>query len=260
MRLAELQSAFMASLLDSDQTMPADWSERHAAGLNIYRGNYRNALVEALRDTFAKTQAWVGEAPFKQAAINHVITRPSASWTIDDVGEGFDETCAEFFKQSPEVAELAWLEWSMLTASSAADTQSLDLEAFGLRTSDFGEEEWMRLTLELVPNLTARIVQFDLTAIWRWAENPEGARPDAKLQEPTGVMVWREGERTTFQLVATDEVQVFEAVQAGKNYGAICVMLAGDDPGADRLQETAMRSGAILGRWVQEGLVTSLKT
>lgn len=260
MRLAELQSAFMANVLDDSGEIPDGWGAAHAHGLNVYRGNYRNSQIEALRDTYAKTQGWAGDEPFKQAAINHVIANPCASWTIDDAGADFDQTCARFFKDAPEVAELAWLEWAMLAAFSAADTTPLDLEQFGLETSAFGEEQWLSLQLELVPDLTAKTTEFDLNAMWRWAEDNEGARPDPALSQPSGVFVWREEERATFQMVAPDEVDAVNAVRSGRSYGEICMLLAGDDADAERLQEAAMRAGAILGRWVQEGFVTALKT
>ncbi|MEP2735661.1 MAG: DNA-binding domain-containing protein [Erythrobacter sp.] len=260
MRLAELQSAFMANVLDDGGEMPGGWGKAHSNGLNVYRGNYRNSQIEALRDTYAKTQGWAGEEPFKQAAINHVIANPCASWTIDDAGARFDETCARFFKDAPEVAELAWLEWAMLVAFSSADTKPLDLEQFGLQTSVFGEEQWLGLQLELVPDLAARITEFDLNAMWRWVEGGQGARPDYHLSQPSGVFVWREDERATFQMVATDEVEVVQAVQSGQSYGEICMMLAGSNPSPEQAQEAAMRAGGILGRWVQEGFVTALKT
>lgn len=257
MTLAAQQSAFMASILSAESDLPDGWGERHAAGMNIYRGNYRSALVESLRDTYPKTEEWAGEAPFKQAAINHVIAHPSSSWTIDAVGAGFDATCARFFKDAPEVAELAWLELTMLTAFSAPDSDPLDLEQFGAITSAYGEEEWINLRVTLKPDLHARLINYDLHTIW----NADGSRAhlDAELSEPQGMFVWREDERATFQMVAPDEVAVLEALRAGHSYGEVCLMLAGDDPTPDQAQQAAMRAGAILGRWVREGLVIALE-
>lgn len=254
--LAEQQSVFMESILEADSDLPEGWGERHAAGMHIYRGNYRSALVESLRDTYPKTEEWAGEAPFKQAAINHVIAHPSTSWTIDEAGAGFDATCARFFKDAPEVAELAWLELTMLTAFSAPDSDPLDLEQFCAITSAYGEEEWINLRVTLKPDLHARLIDFDLHAMWN-AEGPD-ARVDAQLSEPRGVFVWREDERATFQMVEPDEVAVLEALRAGHSYGELCLMMAGEDPSPDQGQEAAMRAGAILGRWVREGLVIAL--
>ena len=260
MKLAELQSSFMASVLDSESELPDGWTKRHEAGLSIYRGNYRSALIDALNDTYVRTRNWAGAEAFKQAAINHVIAHPSASWTIDDAGAGFDKTCAQFFSDAPEISALAWLEWVMLEAFSAPDSQPLDLAQFGEITSTFGEEQWINLRLDLIPDLSAAITDIDLLAMWNATMDGEpDARPDTKLDVPKGVFVWREDERATFQMVEPDEVEVLQAARAGKGYGEICVMLAGEDAAEEQAQQAAMRAGAILGRWVQEGLVLSLK-
>lgn len=253
MSIERLQSAFMASILDADKKLPDGWGERHLAGMHVYRGNYRTALVEALRDAFPKTEEWTGEAAFKQAAINHVIANPSDSWTIDNVGFGFDATCAEFFQQSPEVAELAWLERAMLVAFSAADTEPLDLEEFGKLTADFGEQQWIDLKLEFVPGLAARHVDHNLHAIWQSIGHSEDA--DFTLEAAVGVFAWREGERGTFRMADADEVTAFDAALAGQNYGQICLMLAGDNPASEQLHSAAMRAGEILGRWVKDGII-----
>lgn len=257
MTLADMQKAFMDNVLDEGSAMPAGWGNRHAAGLNVYRGNYRNALVEALRATFLKTEIWAGEAPFKQAAINHVIAHPSDSWTIDDVGAGFDETCRAFFSASPEVAELAWLEWTMLRAFSCPDSQPLSLDQFSLITGEYDEAQWLGLQIALVPDLAGGLVRYDLHAMWKAME--EGAaHPAVSGGEARGILIWREGERPTFQMVSAEEVAVLKSVQAGESFGDICAGLAGGSASADEGQDAIMRAGGILGRWVQSGLVTGL--
>ncbi len=255
MELSDLQSAFMANILDDASALPAGWGTRHEAGLSIYRGNYRNAVIEALRDSFTKTREWTGEAPFKQAAINHVIAKPTASWTIDDAGEGFDATCEGFFSNAPEVAELAWLEWVMLAASSAPETQPISLTQFGEITSAFAEEDWLQLRIGLIPDLHMRFVSHDLHAIWTVEA---GERPAIDLEEQRGVLVWREDERPIFQMVEPDEIVALQMLQSGKGYGEVCLALAGDDPTPDDAQAAAMRAGGLLGRWVQEGFVLGL--
>ena len=261
MSLADMQKSFMDNVLDEGAAMPAGWGNRHAAGLNVYRGNYRNALVEALRATFIKTEEWAGEGPFKQAAINHIIAQPCASWTIDDAGAGFAETCAAFFTDAPEVAELAWLEWTMLAAFSAADSAPITLDQFGLITSEFDETQWLGLTIELVPDLAGGLVDYDLNAMWKSLDQDKALRPRFSKEPPAdkkGVLVWREDERPTFQMVSPEEITVLNAVRAGQSYGEICMMLAGDAAAPEQAQDAAMRAGGILGRWVQEGLVISL--
>jgi hypothetical protein len=135
--LADRQAAFMAQVLNDEAPLPAGWGDRHAQGMNVYRGNYRSSVIEALKSTYEKTERWVGEAAFQRAAAHHVITNPPSSWTLDDAGAGFDATCAELFRNDPEVAELAWLEWAMLQAFTAENVRPLDAEGFATKSAGF---------------------------------------------------------------------------------------------------------------------------
>lgn len=252
--LGALQKAFMAQVLDEDAPLPHGWGNRHAAGMSVYRGNYRSALIEAMRSTYERTGKWVGEAAFRRAAAHHLIAHPPSSWTIDDAGAGFDLTCAELFANDPEVTELAWLEWTMLGAFTAPDVAPLDLPGLNAATSGFGEDDWANLKLRFVPGCGARILEHDLRAIWQALDEEDLVRPDFTLETARGCLVWREGERVTFIMVEAEEVHAFEAMRQGSGYGEVCMMIAndGDTSGA------AMRAGAMLGRWLREGLITAI--
>ncbi|MEM9502041.1 MAG: DNA-binding domain-containing protein [Pseudomonadota bacterium] len=258
--LAERQAAFMRAILDDSEPLPKGWGNSQAAGMAVYRGNYRGALMDALASTFERTQIYVGEDAFKQAGAHHAISHPPSGWTIDDAGAGFDVTCTELFGNNPEVAELAWLEWAMLQLATAPDSEPLDPAGFGALTVEFGDEDWMELRVEFQPKATSRIITCNLTAIWNALEEGGQDRPDPQLAEPQGCLVWREGERPTFILVEADNAHAFAAMQDGASYGEIIALLAGDEPDAEQVQGAAMRAGACLGRWLQEGLVTGLKT
>lgn len=258
MRLAETQSAFMAQVLDEDAPAPESWSRRHAAGMAVYRNNYRSALVEALRDTYERTARWAGEAAFRRAAAHHLINNPPGGWTIDEAGAGFDATCAALFAHDPEVAELAWLEWNMLQVFTAEDVVPLDGAGFTAQTSAFGEDDWAELRLDFMPHTAARVVHHDLSAIWNATSEEEFERPVHALDAPAGVLVWREGERPTFLMVAAEEGQAFSAMQQGMSYGEMCSALASGQISDDSGQHAAMRAGAMLGRWLNEGMIASV--
>ena len=258
MSLAKRQAAFMEQVLDENAPLPQGWGNSQAAGMQVYRGNYRSALMDALRDTFEHTARYVGDGPFQRVAVHHAITQPPASWTIDDAGAGFDESCAHVFGENPEVAELAWLEWTMLGLATAPDVARLDAEGFTAQTANFGDAEWTQLDLEFQPRAAAREVKHDLTAIWN-ALNSEGeAMPEFALGEPGGCLVWREGETPTFIMVPAEEACAFAAMQGGASYGEVCVMLAGEGAEESAISDAAMRAGAMLGRWLNEGLIIAI--
>jgi len=257
--LAERQAAFMAQVLDEEAALPAGWTERQAKGIAVYRNNYRTALMDALADTYEKTARWVGDDAFRRAAGHHLIAHPPKSWTLDEAGTGFDQTCAELFLNDPDVAELVWLEWAMLQAFVAADVEPLDAAGFTRQTNGFGEAEWARLQLEFLPAASAREVGHDLHMIWNALSEETLLHPQARLDDRQSVLVWREGERATFMMGSAEEARAFAALASGMPYGELCLMLAGENASYEAAQHAAMLAGAMLGRWLSEGLIACLK-
>jgi hypothetical protein len=259
--LAQRQADFMRAILDEGAPLPTGWSNRHAIGISVYRGNYRSALMAALASTYERTLRYVGEGPFRRVAAHHVITHPPAGWSIEDAGAGFDATCEQLFGNNPEVAELAWLEWSMVQVGTAPDTVPLDPAAFGSASAGFGDAEWLGLTLTFQPRAAALVVEHDLPALWQGLEaDADVDLPvEPRLQEPRGCLVWREDERPTFMLVEPDTAHAFAAMQAGATYGALVELLAGEAADEAAFHEAAMRAGAMLGLWLSEGIVTGFE-
>ena len=245
--LAARQDAMLAGILDEDRPLPAGWNARHAAGLAIYRNNYRSALLDALRSIYARTEKLVGEQSFERAAAHHVVTRPPTGWTLDLAGAGFAETCASLFAADPDVAELAWLEWAMHLAFVARDAVPLGMADFAAASTTFGEGEWAGLRLRFVPGLALRTVAFDLKVLWTAGE----ARP---LAQPACCIVWREGERPAFLLLEAAEGAALEAMREGASFGEACALLT------DLLgeEQAIAAAGTMLGRWLAEGLVEGL--
>ncbi len=258
--LAQRQATFLRAILDESAPLPEGWSNRQTAGLAVYRGNYRSAVMGALAETYERTARYAGEQAFRQACINHVIKHPPAGWTLDDAGEGFDQTCAHHFAENPEVAELAWLEWAMLAVATAPNGTPMDPAAFGAATAEFGDEDWGELRLAMQPRASSRVVSYNLTLLWKTLGEQARERCDPRLTEPQTCLVWREGERPTFILVEADHADAFTAMQKGATYGELIELLLGDnpDPSPETIQNAAMRSGAMLGRWLQEGMITGL--
>ncbi|MEO0463100.1 MAG: DNA-binding domain-containing protein [Pseudomonadota bacterium] len=254
MSLLAQQEAFLAAILDDEAPLPPGWGKRHQLGMQVYRGNYRSAQMDALADTYTRTAAYVGADAFRQASINHAIARPPSHWTIDAAGEGFAQTCAQLFGGNPEAEELAWLEWVMLELGSAPDCTPLSPEEFAATSAGFGDAEWMGLRLTFQPRAVARIVAHDLTALWQAG----GEAAAHRFEGPQGCIAWREGERPTFKLVSAGAAEVFNAMALGAAYADAITILAGDAPSPEAIQQAATAAGAMLGDWLSEGLITAL--
>ncbi|MBX7494991.1 DNA-binding domain-containing protein [Qipengyuania sp. 6B39] len=252
--LAELQEGMLARILADELPLPHGWTARHEAGLEIYRNNYRTALVEALRSTFERTERLVGEESFRRAAAHHCIAHPPTSWTLDLAGAGFPDTCAELFANDPDVEELAALEWAMHRAFPARDAEPLDTAGFAATTAEFGEADWIGLLLDFLPGLSLVRTRHDLVGLWSSLATLEGAADVRKLDEPQCAVVWREGERPVFVLRPLWEGGALAALAEGGTFGEACALLV-DELGEERAVTNA---GAMLARWLADGIIAGI--
>lgn len=254
MSLAQRQQQFMAQVLEDELPLPDGWTPRHAAGMDIYRNAYRARLVDALRDTYERTARWTGEDAFRQAAAHHVITHPPKSWTLDDVGEGFTETLADLFANDAEVAELGWLEWAMHRCFVAADAVPLDAAGFGEAAAVFQEEDWANMRLAFLPGTDQFVVKHDIGKLWRSLADDGEAASDFALANPLHCVVWREGVKPVFMQVDKAEGCALTAMRGGSTYGEMCELLIemlGEE-------QAVAQAGAMLGRWLHNGLIANL--
>nr|WP_247715056.1 DNA-binding domain-containing protein [Qipengyuania mesophila] len=251
--MAQRQAAVLGAILDEEAALPEGWGERQARGLAIYRNNYRSALVEALRATFERTERLVGADAFARAAAHHCIMHPPSGWTLDLVGDGFAETCAALFAGDPDVAELAALEWAMHLAFTARDAVVLSPEGFAAATADFGEREWDRLSLALVPSLRCVAATRDLVRLWSSLAR-DGDADLAPLDALHVAVVWREDERPVFVLRPEWEGSAIDAFHAGASWGDVCAAMFAS-LGEDR---AIAEAGAMLARWVAEGWIEAI--
>lgn len=252
--LSAMQNRIIATVVAQDADLSDCWSEQQQAGLAVYRNNYRTATVEALQNTYERTCRLVGEASFIQAAIHHIIQHPPHSWSLDHLGEGFSATCAALFQNDPEVSELAWLEWAMHGAFTASDVDRMQAAAFAEATASFGADDWYAMALRFTPELAVGVVTHDVIALWQQTAEARVANPVRKLDRPHAAIVWREGERPVFRLVADYEAAALQAMKAGANYGDACEIVLAACPG----DEAASRAGTMLSRWLTDGLVIGI--
>ena len=254
--LAQLQDAFLACLHDDDAPLPPGVDATRAAGMAVYRNGYRARLLDVLADSFARTARLVGAEAFHQAAAHHLIAHPPSAWTIDRAGEGFADTCAELFAHDPDVAELAWLEWAMQCAFTAADDVPLTHAGFAAATAGFDPADWEQLVLVSIAGTALRPVTHDLPRLWRSLSEESDDATVERLESRHWLLVWREGEEAVFALLPDHEGEALKTALHGGTFGDICTRLA------ERLppEEAAATAGAILNHWLELGLIGSVRT
>lgn len=254
--LARLQDAFLACLHDDDAPLPPGLDATRAAGMAVYRNGYRARLLDVLADSFARTARLVGAEAFHQAAAHHLIAHPPSAWTIDRAGEGFADTCAGLFGHDPDVAELAWLEWAMQSAFTAADEAPLTHAGFAAVAAGFEEADWEQLLLAPIAGTALRPVTHDLPRLWRSLAEDAGQTIVERLEARHWLLVWREGEEAVFALLPDDEGKALNMALQGATFGDICAALA------ERLasEDAATAAGSVLAHWLELGLIRSVRT
>jgi hypothetical protein len=255
--LLALQRRFVSLLLDDSQALPEGWSEERFA---IYRNAYRARLVDAIRETYPRTERWVGEDAFRRAAIHHVIKHPPRGWTLDKAGEGMPATLSELFAKDPEVSELAWLEWAMHECFVSRDCAPMDIAGFEAATAAFGPDDWAGLRLAFLPGTRVTCVSHRIDRLWRaLADNERALDPgaiDYEVAEPLACVVWRQGLTPVCAPLRAAEGLTLALMLAGESYGDACRRLA-CDIGADAAIREA---GAMLGRWIHHGMLSAVRS
>lgn len=247
MNLIELQRGLRAHILSGDAFAPHVASHSGAAPetrLEVYHHAYRAQLVACLRDTFEKTHAWLGDEPFDDAARRHIEAHPPSSWTLGDYGFDFPATLHALYPDDPEVAELAWLDWSLRRAFDGPDAEPISQEALAAI-------DWDAAVLVLAPTLTVGEVATNCAAIWGAIAEDQTPPPAAHLPAPAAIRVWRMGLSPHYRTIEAPERQALAMVAAKAPFGQVCAMLS---EGLDEAQAT-QSIGALLGTWLQDGLI-----
>lgn len=249
MNLLATQLSFRAALTGDLEDVAAHFGDPSAAtGLAVYHNAYRVQLVDCLRETFERLDAWLGSEAFTLAALVHIAECPPHGWTLGVYGEGFDTTLARLYTDDPEVAELAWLEWALSKAFAGADAEPL-------AANNLPAVDWDRARLNFVPTLQIAEVATNVGAIWSAlsaGEQPPAAEP---LPTPAALLVWRQDYTPSFRTIDQNERRALKQMLSGATFGELCLAQVehwGDDEGV-------RRAGEFLGQWLHDGLVTSAR-
>lgn len=252
--LLALQSAMQAHLLHGDPAIADSIASGPGIGparrLRIYHHAYRMRLVDTLRDSFGHTLCYLGDEWFDEAALAHVEAHPSSHPNLRWYGADFAVSLRQRHPDDPDIAELATLDWALRGAFDGPDAPALALAELGT----VAPEAWARLVLRLHPTTARLRLQHNTLAIWH-AIDQDGVPPAAQpLAEPTELLVWRRGLSPHFRSLGALEARALDLVLEGVGFSAVCERLAADFPEA----ELAVEAGALLRRWVEDGLLSAL--
>lgn len=250
MNLAEVQRGFAAYIRGDGKDDLDIVAPQSLRGLPVYHYAYRASLIEALRDVFERTHGWLGDELFDEAARAHIARHPPNSWTMSDYGLGFEETLGTIYPDNPEVAELAWIDWSLRIAFNGPDAAPLDVESLA-------EVDWDAARLYLAPTLVMRPVTTNCAALWGALSDDNPDPPSAEISEqPVILTVWRHDLMPRFHSINDEEHEALVMARDGFSFGAICARLG---EGSNDEASVAERAGAMLGRWIAEGVLVAVE-
>jgi hypothetical protein len=174
--LRDLQRQFVAALFD--EPAPSLAAQIVSNGVDpadrvaIYRNNLREGFLKALAIGFPVMERLVGEAYFRQLALEFLRAHPSRAGNLHHIGAPFPAFVDERFRdtQYAYLADIAHLEWAHQEVLVAADAPSVPADA--LRDITSSEYESLRFALHPACRLVSS--DFPVVRIWR-ANQPEGA-------------------------------------------------------------------------------------
>jgi len=244
MSLLALQRDFRAWLAEESHEAAARFGDAARPGLDIYLNNYRSQLVACLSETFERVRQWLGEERFLSIAAAHIDLTPPGAWTLDAYAQGFPDSLERLFADAPEVAELGWLDLALAEAFVGPDGPALDAAALG-------EVDWDDAVLRIAPTLAARTFVTNAAAIWSALSAGDMPPPVEHFAESATILVWRKDLVSCFRTAEPHEADLLALAGDGATFAALCAQLIG------RLgEETGVSAaGALLGRWLGEGLV-----
>ena len=249
MNLLALQLGIANHLQNRNTSIAAQVRGDAPSRLAVYHNAYRMQLLACLRDTFEKTWSWLGDTRFEDAGLCHIERHAPRSWTLSDYGKEFPHSLNERFPDDPEVAELAWLDWSLRRAFDGPNATSVD-------AAELADVDWDRALIRFVPTLHVQSISTNCAAIW--TAIAEGGMPPSaiKLNETWAIRVWRQDLVPRFRSIESAEQRALAMARAGATFGTICSFL--DEEGAT--QVAASQAGSLLASWLRDGLVTAIES
>jgi len=173
---------------------------------------------------------------------------PPRSWTLSDYGNDFDRTLTRLYPDDREVAELAWLDWSLHRAFEGLDATPITADALS-------GVDWNNAILHIVPTLRMTSISTNCATIWTALSEEKTPPTAAQLDAPTALRVWRKELSSHFRAVDSIEQNALLMACDGASFAAICSAIAAKvEP--SKAPEVA---GTLLGAWLQDGLIIAVE-
>jgi hypothetical protein len=251
--LRELQQRFADALFDGADAPIAphivEGGIPPALRLAIYRNNLHEGFIKALALAFPVIERLVGEAYFRQLALEFLHAHPSRAGNLHHIGAPLEPFLRQRFAHTEYayLCDIAALEWAYQEAFIAADAEALSpvalrgIDALGCERVRFG----------LHPSCGLVRSDYPIVRIWR-ANRPE-SQSDEIIDLRSGgdnVLVLRTAECIELHRLSAGELALLSAFARGETLG--------DAYDAARAADPSFDLGAALGHCVAAGFLTTV--
>lgn len=224
-----------------------DIADAHSR-LAVYRHGYRIRLHDALKTEFAGLQCMAGKS-FDLLLKKYVEAHPSEHYNIRWHGAGLAAFLdyAMPWRDKPQLAEMAHLDWAISTAFDAADETCMGIADLSAVPPD----AWAGLRLSLVRNLQIIGCKHNVDTFRRAADQGDKRPRLRSFAEPRQILVWRKATTVHYRLLKDDEWQVLGAAIHEEPFAALCERLM-----EHHSEEAALsRMVTLLQGWLEAGLI-----
>lgn len=249
--LLPLQATFQQHMLGAaDATsLLAGTAERRALGLAIYANAYRQRLVEALADAFAKTRSVLGSEAFEAAALHYINAHPPETRNLRWFGAEFADHLRGVFPAQAAVAELAQLDWALRQAFDGPDSPVLAAADL----AGVPPEAWA--DLRLTPTPTTALLRFEHNTVAVWQALDDEAETPTIVQGEVAIdwLVWRKALQPHFRSLHPIEAALLRAMLGGASFALAC-----ERAQAQTEEDCTNHIGGGLRQWLEDGVLSAV--
>jgi hypothetical protein len=223
-----------------------------AARLAVYRDGYRIRLRDALATEYPGLRCMAGPR-YAHLLDGYVAAHPSEHYNIRWHGAGLPAYLEHAlpWREKPELAEMARLDWAISTAFDAADESVLSAADL----AGVPAEAWAGLRLSLQNHLQILTSPYNVDAFRRAADHGLKRPRLRRLGKPRHMLVWRQRMEVRYRVIQADEREALAGAVRGEAFSRLCERCAEHNAPL----KTLPRMAALLSQWLDEGLISGLR-
>lgn len=246
-----LKPGALDDLIESDDRLSA------VQRLEIYANAYFHRILDCLKEDFPATLAVLGDDNFHNLVTGYLIEYPPTEPSISFAGRHL----ADFLHRHPMrerwpfIAELAYLERTLIEVFHAGEAQALNAEAM----RSIALADWPALAMRTHPALAIVDCEWRVDELLREAGNAadqpgrysDALARTAPARAAVSVLVWRRNARVHYRALERAERAALGLASTGASFAALCEMAAAEAGG----EEPVALINRLLTRWLDEGLL-----